>query len=299
MDPRRLGLLLELSRRGSMREVAEATGVATSTVSQQLAVLAREAGATLIEPDGRRVRLTPAGKRLAGHAVTILAAIEAAQADLDPSAEASGTVRVAAFATAARDALLPVVRALLRDHPLVRLHIHEHEPEESLNFLAADQVDLALTYDFNLAPFTFDRALVTRPLWTTEWSLAVPDSGTRPVGDSLATFAHFRGWEWVVNSRGTSDTDVIRTVASLAGFTPMIGHQADSLELVQDIVAAGLAVGLLPTARPVIPGIVLLPLTRPDVVLRTFAVTRSGRQDWPALALVLRLLIEHGAGARG
>ncbi len=74
VDPRRLELLLELSRLGSMREVGEAMHVTTSTVSQQIAALAREAGTALVEPDGRRVRLTPAGRRLAGHAVTILAA---------------------------------------------------------------------------------------------------------------------------------------------------------------------------------------------------------------------------------
>src|SRR5690349_11376018 len=99
VDPRRLKLLLELSRLGSMREVAEAMHVSTSTVSQQIAALAREAGTPLIEPIGRRVRLTPAGQRLAGHAVTILAALDAARADLDPSAAPAGTLRVAAFAT--------------------------------------------------------------------------------------------------------------------------------------------------------------------------------------------------------
>ena len=58
MDTRRLRLLVELSRLGSMRAVADELHITTSTVSQQLAVLAREAGATLIEPAGRRVRLT-------------------------------------------------------------------------------------------------------------------------------------------------------------------------------------------------------------------------------------------------
>ncbi|MER6592032.1 LysR family transcriptional regulator, partial [Micromonospora purpureochromogenes] len=70
MDLRRLRLLRELARLGSMREVADELGVTTSTVSQQLAALSREVGATLIEPQGRRVRLTPAGRRLAEHAVT-------------------------------------------------------------------------------------------------------------------------------------------------------------------------------------------------------------------------------------
>src|SRR4051795_9331418 len=108
VDPRRLELLLELSRLGSMREVGEAMHVTTSTVSQQIAALAREAGTALIEPDGRRVRLTPAGRRLAGHAVTILAAVEAARRDLDPGAPPAGTVRVAGVATAVGRSLLPI-----------------------------------------------------------------------------------------------------------------------------------------------------------------------------------------------
>src|SRR5215218_5846236 len=128
MDPRRLRLLLELSRRGSMRAVADELGHTTSTVSQQIAVLAREAGTTLIEPHGRRVRLTPAGRRLAQHVVTILAAVEAARLDLDPDAEPAGTVRVAGFATAVRRSLMPIARELAASHANVRLRIKEHEP---------------------------------------------------------------------------------------------------------------------------------------------------------------------------
>src|SRR5580704_11410590 len=104
-----------------MREVGESMHVTTSTVSQQIAALARETGTALIEPDGRRVRLTPAGQRLAGHAVTILAALEAARLDLDPAAEPAGTVRVAAFTTSFRQMLLPVVRVLAAQYPQVQL----------------------------------------------------------------------------------------------------------------------------------------------------------------------------------
>src|SRR5215213_7594284 len=136
METRRLRVLLELSRLGSMRAVAEEMGVTTSTVSQQLAILARDAGAPLIEPDGRRVRLTPAGRRLAGHSVTILAAVEAARLDLDPGAEPAGSLRVAGFATAVRRSLMPVAAELAAEHPRVRLRISEHEPPEALQLLA-------------------------------------------------------------------------------------------------------------------------------------------------------------------
>src|SRR3954466_8176213 len=112
MDVRRLHLLLELSRLGSMRDVAETHGLTTSTVSQQIAALARETGTALVEPDGRRVRLTPAGRRLADPAVTLLAGVDAARLDLDPSADPAGTLRVAGFATAIRRSLLPIAAHL-------------------------------------------------------------------------------------------------------------------------------------------------------------------------------------------
>jgi DNA-binding transcriptional LysR family regulator len=292
MDVRRLRLLLELSRLGSMRAVADETHVTTSTVSQQIAALAREVGTPLVEPDGRLVRLTPAGRRLAEHAVTILAAVEAARADLSPGAEPAGTLRVAGFATAVRRSLLPIVAVLAERHPAVRLLIREYEPFEAFDLLASDDIDLALVYDYNLAPAAFDRAVAHTPLWTTSWSLGVPAlSRPWPGPDATEVFDRFRDHDWIVNSRNTADEDVVRTVASMAGFEPRIAHRVDSLELVQDLMAEGLGVGLLPADEATRTGVDLLPLTGPDVTMRSYAVVRRGRAEWPPLALVLRLLL--------
>jgi len=281
METRRLRILLELSRLGSMRAVADEMSITTSTVSQQIAVLAREVGATLIEPDGRRIRLTPAGRRLAQHSVTILAAVEAARLDLDPEAEPAGTLRVAGFVTAIRRSLLPVVAELERQHPAVRILIHEHEPAEAFARLATDAIDLALTYDFNLAPAAFDPSLHVRPIWTVRWGIGVP-------ADSAA--ANYWDHDWIVDSRNSADSTVLRTLGSLGGFTPRIKHQVDSLALVQDLILAGLGVGLLPADQPTVAGVRLVPLSDPEVRLRAYAVTRRGREAWPPLALVLGLL---------
>jgi DNA-binding transcriptional LysR family regulator len=294
MDPHRLRLLLELSRRGSMRAVADELGYTTSTVSQQLGVLAREAGATLIEPEGRRVRLTPAGRRLADHAVTILAALDAARADLDPDGEPAGTVRVAGFATAVRRSLVPVLAQLSAEHPAVRVRIHEHEPAEAFELLAADEIDLALVYDYTLAPVALDPALRVTPLWSAAWQLGVPAArdaaGETAEDDAPAVFRRFAGAGWIVNSRNVADEQVVRTIASLAGFEPRIAHRADSLELVQDLIIAGLGVGLLPADGRLVAGVRLVALRRPDVALRSYAVTRPGRDSWAPLRLVTRLL---------
>jgi DNA-binding transcriptional LysR family regulator len=292
MEPRRLEMLLELSRLGSMQAVAASLHVTTSTVSQQIAALAREAGTPLLEPEGRRVRLTPAGRRLADHAVTVLAALEAARADLDPGAEPAGEVRVAAFATAIRRSLLPVVRRLADSHPAVRVRFLEQEPAEAMALLAGDDIDLALTYDYNLAPVAVDRSFTVQPLWEAQWGLAVPAARRPGRGDALTVFDRFRDDDWIVNSRNTADEDVVRIIASLAGFRPRVTHRVDSLELVQDLITAGLGVGLLPADQPTAAGVSLVRLSGPEVLLRALAVTRRGRTAWPPLALLSRLLVE-------
>jgi DNA-binding transcriptional LysR family regulator len=291
VETRSLQLLVELARLGSMRAVADELGYTTSTVSQQIAVLTREAGTPLVEPVGRRVRLTPAGRRLADHAVTILAAVTAARADLDPAAEPTGTVRIAGFATAVRRSLLPVVTTLAAEHGTVRVTIAEHEPAEALGLLTDDKVDLALTYDYDLAPASLDRTVEAVPLWSTAWSLGVPhDVADEATGDAPSVVARFRRHDWIVNSRNTADEQVVRVLASMAGFEPRITHRADSLELVHDLVLGGLGVALLPADQAVPPGVRLLPLSGPGVALRAFAVFRRGRRAWAPLSLVIALL---------
>jgi DNA-binding transcriptional LysR family regulator len=290
MDVRRLELLLALSRLGSMHAVSEVLGVTTSTVSQQIAALAKEVGTPLLEPDGRRVRLTPAGRRLAGHAVQILAAHEAARADLDPSAEPAGTVRVAAFHTAIRDTLLPVVHRLRQEWPEVRLEIQEQEPPDALAMLERDQADLALTYDYNLAPASIDPSLEATPLWESSWSLAVPSRSRRTRGTAADVVAAFAASDWIVNSRHLADEQVVRTIAALSGFEPRITQRADSLALVQDMITAGLGVGLMPATYPKTTGISLRRLRAPEPRMRAFALTRRDRTNWPPLSLLLSFL---------
>jgi DNA-binding transcriptional LysR family regulator len=290
MDVRRLRLLLELSRLGSMHEVAAELGTSTSNVSQGIAALARDVGIALVEPDGRRVRLTPAGRRLADHAVTIIAAVDAARLDLDPSAEPAGVLRVAGFATAIRRSLLPAIDELAHTHPGIEVRVHEHEPLETLDLLARDDVDLGLVYDYDIAPASWSSEHQVTPLWETEWGLGVPSSGPR---GPLAAYADR---DWIVNSRNTADEEALRMLASMAGFTPDIVHRIDSLELVGDLIVAGHGVALLPRGRTSRRGVTVLPLTDPRARLRAYAVTRRGRDQWPPLRAALERLTLGSAG---
>ncbi|HET8960119.1 LysR family transcriptional regulator [Nocardioides sp.] len=298
MDVRRLRLLLELSRLGSMREVADELGLTTSTVSQQIAALARETGVALLEPDGRRVRLTPAGRRLADHAVTILAAVDAARLDLDPEAEPAGTVRVGGFATAMVRSLLPVVHDLATTHPDLSVVLHEYEPLEAFDLLARDDLDLALVYDYDLAPISTPADVVAVPLWTAPWGLGVPAGEQAGATGDPGHLAAHADRPWIVNSRHTADEGALRTLASRAGFEPRVTHRIDSLDLVAELVGAGFGVALLPLDRA-FAGVHVVPLAGTGTVLRAYAVVRRGRDAWPPLRLLLDRLAAGAARAAG
>src|SRR2546429_8483602 len=78
----RLQVLSEVVKRGSFSAAADALSYTQSAVSQAIARLEAEVGATLVVRDRRGVKPTAAGATLVEHAEAIFAQIEAAEADL-------------------------------------------------------------------------------------------------------------------------------------------------------------------------------------------------------------------------
>ena len=170
------------------------------------------------------------------------------------------------------------------------MRIHEYEPLEAVDLLLRDDVDLALVYDYNLAPLSLRDDVVTWPLWEVPWGLGVPATGRRT---SRATdLAEYADHDWIVNSRNTADEEAVRTLASLVGFTPRVVHRIDSLELVEDLIDAGRGVGLLPLDHVATRRVRVRPLVDPGATLRAYAVVRRGRELWPPLRLVLDRLAD-------
>src|SRR6266496_430620 len=83
LDVGRLLLLREVALRGTIAAAARSLGLTPSAVSQQLAVLEREAGTALLDRSPRGVALTGAGHALAARAASIVDVLAGARADLD------------------------------------------------------------------------------------------------------------------------------------------------------------------------------------------------------------------------
>ncbi|CAM5339788.1 hypothetical protein SGLAM104S_08356 [Streptomyces glaucescens] len=174
-DLRRLRLLRELKHRGTLAAVAAALSYAPSSVSQQLSQLEAEAGVPLLEPVGRRVRLTEQAEILVAHTEAVLERLERAEADIAASlTDLTGTLRIAAFQTAAL-ALVPTALGLLRArHPQLRVHVTQLEPEQALPALAARDFDLVVAEEYPGDPSRRPAGLEEEHLLDDPLRLALP-----------------------------------------------------------------------------------------------------------------------------
>jgi DNA-binding transcriptional LysR family regulator len=287
LDPARLRLLCELSHRGTMTAVGDACGYTSSAVSQQLATLEREAGVTLYERVGRRVRLTAEGHRLVRHAQAVLDALELAEADLRAAGTPRGPVRVASFATAAAIRLLPSIAAAHVTYPDLRVVIQELEPAEAVEALRERRCEVAITYTYNLIPRPRTPGLRVETLGTEPVLLALPED--HPATD----LGLLRDEEWIAGSRLGADHELAERACGMAGFVPRITHAVDDYGLVLHMVQQGIGCALVPelaaTFYGVPSGVQLRPVDAVRLARHTHAVTGSAATT-PAVRALVDLL---------
>src|SRR5680860_1207271 len=153
LDVRRMKVLREVAARGSFSAAAESLSFTQSAISQQVAALERETGATLLERGSRGVRLTDAGAALVSHADAILARLDDAEEELAALAGLrGGRLRLATFQSGGATLVPRAVKAFHDRHPAVELSMVEAEPAEAQPLLRAGAVDLAVLYDFERLP---------------------------------------------------------------------------------------------------------------------------------------------------
>ncbi|WP_354641736.1 LysR family transcriptional regulator [Kitasatospora camelliae] len=303
LDPVRLLLLRELADRGTMTAVAAACGYTSSAVSQQLATLERESGTRLFERAGRRVRLTAEGRRLAGHARTVLAALQAAEDGLRAADTPRGPLAVGCFATMAAARLIPALAVARVRHPQLRLTVHEWEPPEAVAALREGRCEVAVRYAYDLDPEPEPVDLDVHPLAVEPLLLAVPEG--HPVAAAAAAAAvdlrELAGAEWIAGSRADSDRTLVERACAIAGYRPRITHTADDYHLVLRMVAHGLGVALVPRmavraygggagAGTAFPGVALREVSTVPLTRRITALTRPASAGDPAVRALLDLL---------
>ncbi|MFE2499465.1 LysR substrate-binding domain-containing protein [Streptomyces scopuliridis] len=286
-DLHRLRLLRELKHRGTLAAVAAALSYAPSSVSQQLSQLEAEVGVRLLEPVGRRVRLTEQAEILVAHTEAVLERLERAEAEIATSlTDLTGTLRIASFQTAAL-ALVPIALGLLRDvHPHLRVHVTHMEPEKALPALQARDFDLVLAEEYPGNPNPRPAELEQEDLLDDPLHLAMPaPAGGPDAGGPMAALRSLADQPWVMEPEDTAARHWAMTLCRNAGFEPDVRFETTDLLLHLRLVEHGHAAAFLPdlvwSGQP--PAVTLRQLPRGQRTRRVSTVVRRGRGRHPAV----------------
>ena len=289
LDPRRIAMLLAVAERGSFAAAAGDLSFTPSAVSQQMAMLEREAGVQIFERSSRGVRLTPAGRALVRHAEAIHLRLLDARAELDAVAQGTGgRLALGSFPTATATFAARAVGIFHAQHGDVEVGVTDGEPYESVARLRARTLDLALVFELDSWPAVkdYDGNLVASPedvvledLFDDPFDLLLPVDHALTAEQREIELAELADERIIGSPVGAAPWGMdLEHVCKLAGVEPMFDavYRSPDLQSQQAFVAAGLGISLLPRLAQ--------RTLRGDVAIRPLmhAPVRHVRLAWPA-----------------
>ncbi|MEU0763705.1 LysR family transcriptional regulator [Streptomyces microflavus] len=296
-DVKKLRILRTLRDRGTVTATAEALLMTPSAVSQQLTNLARQLGVELLEPQGRRVRLTDAAHLVLRHAEAVFAQLERADAELTGYLRGeAGEVRVGAFSTAVPALVVPAVRLLRAEgRPGPDVRVREAEAAQAYELLTAGEVDLALSLAAH-APTARDPRFSLFPLLADPLDVALPAG--HPLADAPALrLADLAAERWIFGGSGPW-SEITTAACEAAGFVPEQAHSAAGWTAILALVEAGMGVALVPrmaSREQRREGVVMRVLEADRPRRHVVAAVRHGAETGPAVARVLKALTDIAA----
>jgi DNA-binding transcriptional LysR family regulator len=299
VDWRKLKLLHELDRRGTIAATAEAMYLTPSAVSQQLAALAREVGVPLLERRGRSVVLTGQARVLLAHAEEMRELAERTRAALDAWSEGTeGYVRVGSLATGIAALVGPAIVRLRGERPGLTIRVSEQEPDEALDLLDAGELEIAVTVDYPGAPAREDARYRRVDLISDVMDAVVP-AGHPLAGQPTVSLTELACDVWVGAAASDACGHIMTGICATAGFSPDVQYHCREWDAVAALVAAGVGVALIPrSAQPLRPrGLAVIPVVGAPATRLLFALTRAGTEQDPGTRAALEAL-EAVAAAR-
>ncbi|WP_282852377.1 LysR family transcriptional regulator [Gulosibacter sediminis] len=303
LEMKRLRLLWELSTRGTVAAVADALRYTPSAVSQQLALLEREAGVPLLRKSGRRLEFTAAGLSLVREVEGLLNGLERAEAMLHSAGdEITGTIRVASFQTAVLALFPSALRHLRETAPHLRVELVQYEPGAALSETWARSFDLVVAEQYPHHATRHIPGLDRMPLTTDRIQLAVPPRGSGVAEfDAVESIADTAGLPWVMEPQDAATRHWAEQACRIAGFEPDVRFETADLQAHVRLIETGNAVALLPSLVHIsTPRVRLLEIEgAPKRTL--FTAAREASRGHPAISAVrdaLDVVVREAEAAR-
>lgn len=292
LDLRRLSTFREVVERQSFSAAAEALDYTQSSVSQQISTLEQGLGVTLIDRASRPIRPTAIGKTVLARAEALLGHARSIERELGEITQGeSGTLRLAGFFTAWATFLPAAVAAFSHAHPRVQLELRQMEPEPALHGLRARDLDLVVTYRFS-PPDEEDGRFEWVHLLDDPYAVALPADHQLARRDEVG-LADLADERWVSPPPEDAYAQLLRRLCRQhGGFEPDVAYETGDIAMAQPLVAAGLAVAMLPALglAPRHAGVVVRPLPAAPPA-RSVWTLRSADRRAPAAGAMTDALV--------
>jgi DNA-binding transcriptional LysR family regulator len=244
VELRHLAALEALASEGTFGRAAEKLGYTQSAVSQQIATLERIVGERLVERPGgpRPVTLTEAGRILLGHAESIVARLQAAQADLAAlSSGEAGSLHVGTFQSVGAKILPEVMRRFRSAWPDVEIELQEsHLDTDLCDGVERGDLDVA----FVQLPID-NPSLETLELLRDDYVLVTAVDSPLAAGKRPPTLREI-GEQPLIGYRTCRATELVVDQLRTTGIEPRFVFRSNENGVVQGLAASGVGVPLVP-----------------------------------------------------
>jgi DNA-binding transcriptional LysR family regulator len=273
--------LIAVRDHGSVGGAAEALGFTPSAVSQQVKRLERQSGCSMLEHVGRGVILTERGRLLAQQGQRLLGEMEELEnLALGDGRDPTGEFRIAAFSTACRGLVAPLLTGLARTAPDLSVRVHEIDPRECIGLVERGGADLGIVHDWKTLPLDFGGGLEAMHLMddVADVLLAIdhPLASAEVIEPDQLT-----GERWVSTHAGTICDDLLNQLFALRGVRPDIRFRDGSFGTHVALVQEGVAVALLPRLGrgPLPDSVRAIPLVNPTPQRHVYSLWRRASTD--------------------
>lgn len=284
IDLRDLEALLVLAETLHFGRAADRLHVSQPALSKRIRAMEAGIGGPLLVRGYRDVRLTEAGRLLAGRSRHLIAEASAALALTERAARGEAGLLRIGFGIAIIFGLLPeVVLRFRRAHPSVQIHLRDMSTPDQVDALVSGDIDVGF-----IRRRVDDDRLQTRHVLSERLVVAIGPHSRWSAGAGLRSLAA-EPFIVLARPRSASFYDHVLSVCAAAGFAPRIVQEADELFTLLSLVRAGLGVSLVPRSAALIrlPGVRFRELGVPEAA---WDIALAWRRDSDGVPLVRRFV---------
>lgn len=274
LDVRRLRTFLTAATEGSFTGAAKVLYMTHSAVSQQMAILEREAGMPLIERTSRGIVLTEAGRLLADRCTTLFGLLATMESELRDLQSPGVRVRLGAFPTASADLIPQVMLEFNRRYPHITLDFVPVHVGDIPDRLRDGSIHIGLGWDYESMPRQLGTDVRVAHLYDEPLDLLVP--GGHPLAErAQVNLSEVAGERWIFRNHKPPYEDAFGIMCRGFGFEPNITLTTDDYQSIHGFVGAGLGVSLVPRLSLQVrhPRVVAVPLDTRELRRNVVALT--------------------------